>query len=180
MSRSSRPVFFITLTLALVFHLGAAIDARAHGSGWSQESAFSVLISFYYADQTPMAYSEVQIFSQSDPKIPYQKGRSDRNGFFSFKPDAPGIWSFSAADGQGHLSQGEIEVTADQFSGITSATSGQPTSAAPTSTEAQLAKGGASAEGPDPLKIVLGLSLIANLTFIVWRRKALGGKEKTA
>ncbi|MDR1921624.1 MAG: hypothetical protein LBS31_07785, partial [Candidatus Adiutrix sp.] len=98
MSSLSRPT--LALALAAALHFGAAAEARAHGSGWSQERAFSVVLSFYYADQTPMAYSEVQIFSPAEARIPHQKGRSDRNGLFVFKPDVPGMWSFSAADGQ--------------------------------------------------------------------------------
>ncbi|MDR1921671.1 MAG: hypothetical protein LBS31_08025 [Candidatus Adiutrix sp.] len=179
MNRYSRPM--LALTLAAVVHLGAAAEVWAHGSGWSQESAFSVVLSFYYADQTPMAYSEVQIFSPAEAGIPHQKGRSDRNGFFVFKPDVPGIWSFSAADGQGHLSQGEVEVAADQLNPENvsappgAAVSSRSDLARP---EVPLARGGASAEGPDPLKIALGLSLIANLAFIVLWRKALGKNKR--
>lgn len=177
MCRSLKPVIFL-FALVLTAQLNMTPSAWAHGSGWSQGKAFSVVLSFYYADQTPMAYSEVQIFSPTETKIPHQKGRSDRNGFFVFRPDAPGAWTFSAADGQGHLSQGEIEVTAGQLN-PDAGSSGAAPAASPEAAqpEPQLAKGGASAEGPDPLKIILGISLIVNLGLIFMWRKALRSKE---
>ncbi len=149
------------LALIVVVGIGTAGKAFAHGSGWSQESSFAVVVSLHYADQTPMLYCEVRIFSPADPKIPYQKGRSDRNGFFSFKPDSPGLWSFSASDAEGHQSAGEVEVTAEQLR-MDSA----PENAPP-------AKGGAPADGADPIKIALGLSVIANLGLFFSRKRKL-------
>ena len=172
------PAFWLALALAVSAQLIPASGCWAHGSGWSQEDALSVVLSFYYADQTPMAYSEIQIFSPADDKIPYQKGRSDRNGFFAFKPDAPGVWSFSAADGQGHLSRGEVAITAGQLAGRPAAPGDSPSAQA--RPQSSLAKGGASAEGLDPLKIILGLSLISNLALIFLWRKASGGNKPAA
>ncbi len=106
-----------------------------------------------------MLYCEVQVFSPADPKIPYQKGRSDRNGFFSFKPDRPGLWSFSASDAEGHQSTGEVEITDEQLR------------MASVPGEAPPAKGGASADGVDPIKVALGLSVIANLGLFFSRRR---------
>ncbi len=154
-----RPLFSAVL-LAVAVYAGAAGKAFAHGSGWNQENSFAVVLSLYYADQTPMLYCDVQIFSPADPKIPYQKGRSDRNGFFSFKPDSPGVWSFSASDAEGHRSTGEVEVTAEQLRRAS-----VPGDAPP------LAKGGASADGVDPIKVALGLSIIANLGLLFFRRR---------
>lgn len=159
MRRLVRPLLLAAFALTTLLGLGTG-QARAHGSGWSQESLFAVVLSFYYADQTPIPYAEVEIFSPADSKIPYQKGRSDKNGFFAFRPDAAGLWSFSAADGQGHLSRGEVEVTAEQLNHAPIAT--------------PLAQGGASADGVDPLKIILGLSLLANLALFFLRKRKKG------
>ena len=173
MKCSFRQIFLLVAGLASILYMGSGEKLWAHGSGWSQERAFTVLLSFYYADQMPMAYSEVQIFSPADANIPYQKGRSDQNGFFAFKPDQPGVWSFSANDGQGHLSPGEVQISAGQLNqNLGSDESGQNQSELP------LARGGASAEGPEPLKIILGLSLIANLALIfLWRKKPGNNKH---
>ena len=157
-----RQLFFAAPALAALtaaVHIGTAGKAFAHGSGWSQENSFAVVLSLYYADQTPMLYCEVQVFSPADPKIPYQKGRSDRNGFFSFKPDRPGLWSFSASDAEGHQSTGEVEITDEQLR-----MASVPEKAPP-------AKGGASADGVDPIKVALGLSVIANLGLFFSRRR---------
>lgn len=156
------PIFKLMAGLASLFWLFQGVwvnQALAHGTGWSQTAGFSVNLSFYYSDQTPMAYSEVQIFSPADAQIPHQKARADKNGYFSFCPDSPGIWKFAASDGQGHLSAGEIAVSDERLSGA----------AEPASPAGGLAGGGSVAGGPDPLSIILGLSLLANLA--LWRMR---------
>ncbi len=150
----------LVLLIAAVY-AGIAGRAFAHGAGWNQENAFAVVLSLHYADQTPMLYCEVQVFSPADPKIAYQKGRSDRNGGFAFKPNRPGLWLFTASDSEGHKSTGEVEVSAAQLSAASASTAG----------DAPLASGGVPAEGGDPVRIVLGISIIANLCLLFLRKR---------
>ena len=162
------PIFKLMAAVASLFWLFQGVlvnQALAHGTGWSQTGAFSVNLFFYYSDQTPMAYSEVQIFWPADAQFPYQKARADKHGYFLFRPDSPGIWKFAASDGQGHLSAGEIAVSAEQLSGP----------AEPASPAGGLAGGASLASGHGPLNIILGLSLLANLALWgMWAGRRFG------
>ncbi|HEY6100135.1 MAG TPA: hypothetical protein VIW03_11930 [Anaeromyxobacter sp.] len=55
-----------------------------------------------YAGAEPLAYAEYQVFSPGDPKLPWQKGRTDRDGWLSFVPAEEGTWRVQVADGSGH------------------------------------------------------------------------------
>lgn len=50
-----------------------------------------ISVRVFYAEDEPASYSRYEIFGPAD-KIPYQKGRTDRNGFVSFLPDRKGKW----------------------------------------------------------------------------------------
>ncbi|MDR1111735.1 MAG: hypothetical protein LBP92_13835 [Deltaproteobacteria bacterium] len=148
------------LVLAL---LQATPEALAHGVVWRERAPDgTVALGFLYSDQTPMAYSRVELFSPLDAQVPFQSGVTDRNGGFAFIPDAPGTWSFGASDGQGHLASGQIEVLLP----------GSPAS----SLEAKgLAPGGQAGAGWE--RIALGLSAILNLALVALALR--GGPGKT-
>ncbi len=61
----------------------------------------SYLVTAQYDDGEPMSYSEMEIKS-SDSQLPFQKGRTDRQGCVMFKPDGPGNWQVVVNDGRGH------------------------------------------------------------------------------
>lgn len=152
------PVLLL-LTLSVVF--ASPERGLAHGVGWQSESVFSVAICFMYDDGEPMAYGSVKVFSPANDSVQHQGGRSDRNGVFSFCPDAPGIWKFSGDDGQGHVARGEIAVTEADLAG----------GAAPRA----VVQGGA--QKPNMFQIFLGLSILGNIAlaamwFQAWKRSA--------
>jgi nickel transport protein len=62
----------------------------------------AVAVRARYAGAEPLAYAEYQVFSPADPKIPWQKGRTDREGWLSFVPSQAGTWRVQVADGAGH------------------------------------------------------------------------------
>lgn len=62
----------------------------------------AVAVRARYAGQDPMAYAEYQIFAPSDAKLPWVKGRTDRDGWLAFVPSQPGTWRVQVADGSGH------------------------------------------------------------------------------
>ncbi len=49
-----------------------------------------------------MAYAAVEI-TAPDAEIPFQTGRTDRNGSFCFHPDAAGRWKITIKDADGHF-----------------------------------------------------------------------------
>lgn len=136
------------LCVALAFMLPAWTQpAWAHGMGWQTDGSFAVAVSFRYDDGEPMAFGSVLIYSPATDEYEYQAGRSDENGYFSFRPNAPGIWKFVGDDGQGHVTRGEIHVAPEDLSGAAEA---RP-----------VARGGA--QKPGAFQILLGLSLFANI-----------------
>lgn len=54
-----------------------------------------------YDDGKPMQYAAVEV-THADEKLPFQTGRTDRNGCFVFLPDKPGDWQVVVNDGMGH------------------------------------------------------------------------------
>ena len=87
----------LLFTLCLVPNL-----AHAHEVLHSIERGKAIAVKAYFADGEALAYTEYQVFSPNDAKIPYQKGRTDRSGYLAFVPDAPGRWRVKITDGTGH------------------------------------------------------------------------------
>jgi nickel transport protein len=87
-----------TLALALLAPAAAAAHEVTHEVVYGK----AVAVRARYAGAEPLAYAEYQVFSPADPKIPWQKGRTDRDGWLAFVPAQPGTWRVQVADGTGH------------------------------------------------------------------------------
>lgn len=85
---------------------------RAHGVDGAIERAEGFCVTSRYDDGEPMSYAAVEI-KAPDSKIGFQNGRTDRNGRFMFKPDAPGRWQTIVQDGMGHRLAFDVEVGED-------------------------------------------------------------------
>ena len=70
----------------------AAAPALAHETLHEVERGKAIAVKAYFADGEVLAYTAYEVYSPADPKIPYQKGRTDRSGWLAFVPDAPGKW----------------------------------------------------------------------------------------
>jgi len=95
--------------LVLALCLAPAI-AQAHEVLHSIERGKAIAVKAYFADGEALAYTEYQVFSPVDPKIPYQKGRTDRAGYVAFVPDTPGKWRVKLADSTGHGLDLEVDI----------------------------------------------------------------------
>lgn len=134
----------------------APAAARGHEVLHQIERSRAVAVRAYFADGEVLAYTQYEIYSPADPKIPYQKGRTDRSGWLSFVPDAPGKWRVKVIDDTGHGL--DLEVDADAASTATAS----PGTRAPASPTAFV------------LRPLVGLGVIAavfGLLFTVYRRK---------
>lgn len=179
-----------TLVLTLT---GAALLASAalpsllaaHGVAWRQApSDRTCTIGFMYSDQTPMAYSEVKVYSPDNSELEYQNSRTDANGWFAFVPNVPGEWSFASNDGMGHLSSGKLEVVFESPAARAEpASDGTPADAAaeapaPAAAEAPAMASGGSAE-PTVVRAGFGISVILNFLFIaLWLKRGPKGDKK--
>ena len=98
MSRGSR----LTLVgLVALVALGAG-PARAHETLHEVARGKAIAVKAYFADGEVLAYTAYEVYSPADPKIPWQKGRTDRGGWLAFVPDAPGSWRVKVIEETGH------------------------------------------------------------------------------
>jgi len=77
------------------------------GQGWAHgvrgviDPRQAACILAEYDDGEPMSYARVEIMAPGS-KLPFQSGRTDRNGRFCFLPDVPGNWQLDTSDAMGH------------------------------------------------------------------------------
>lgn len=90
---------------------------QAHSLGVGVEIAEqTVIVRCRYADGV-FPDADAWVYSPDEPDSPFQSGRTDRDGVFSFVPNAAGAWRVIVDDGMGHHK--EIEVTVDDSMPIT-------------------------------------------------------------
>lgn len=150
MSRHRAQLFITRLgfTLGLVL---LASQGQAHGVRGETHTNETICATATYDDGEPMSYEGVEI-SAPDSELPFQSGRTDRNGLFCFKPDSPGDWQLIISDEMGH--QIRLKTTVNQDMAL-------PQSKA---THEHNAQSTGKAEG-----VVTGLALIFGLSgFLAW------------
>jgi nickel transport protein len=94
-----------------LFLLLSTAAAQAHSVEYQLENR-GVSARFFFLPNDPANYSPYEIFGPGDD-IPYQKGRTDKNGVVSFLPDRPGKWRVKVAaesEHGGHAASVEIDV----------------------------------------------------------------------
>lgn len=92
---------FITLLCVTMCLSAIAENVWSHGVLGRIGSGKGVLVEAEYDDGEPMTYASIEIFDSED-NLPFQSGRTDRNGRFLFYPDKLGDWKVVVADGMGH------------------------------------------------------------------------------
>ncbi len=92
--------FFIVLILTLF--VGGKGYLWGHSVAYRVEKG-GVTITVWYEGikPVPMKGAFVRVFAPGEG-TEFQKGRTDRNGRFSFYPDRPGRWQVVINDGSGH------------------------------------------------------------------------------
>jgi nickel transport protein len=101
-----RRLIFITLLSLL-----AVAGARAHSVEYQVENR-GISTRFFFLPNDPAGYSQYEIFGPRD-SVPYQKGRTDKNGVVSFLPDRPGKWTIkmiAESEHGGHAASVDIDV----------------------------------------------------------------------
>lgn len=99
-----RVLFAVTICLAPGL-------AHAHEVLHVVERGKAIAVKTYFVDGEVLAYTEYQVFSPADPKIPHQKGRTDRAGYLAFVPDTPGKWRVKVTDATGHGLDLEVDAS---------------------------------------------------------------------
>lgn len=131
------------------------LAASAHEVLRDVERGRAIAVKAYFADGEALAYAQCEVFSPADPKIPHQKGRTDRNGWVAFVPDAPGKWRVKVVDATGHGLDAQVDVDLAAAS-------------APSGSGTRVASGAAFV-----LRPLLGLAVIGAVfaTLVFFRRK---------
>lgn len=96
----------IATIIALIFIFPTSV--YAHGV-MGKVGKGGIVVTAQYDTGEPMSYAKVEI-SAPDSKLPFQSGRTDRNGRFCFLPDTPGTWKVVVDDEIGHRLELEIPV----------------------------------------------------------------------
>ena len=94
----------IAAIIVLIFIFPSSL--HAHGVRGKVGKGGIVIIAEYDTGE-PMSYAKVEI-SAPNSKLPFQSGRTDRNGRFCFFPDTPGTWKVVVNDEIGHRLELEI------------------------------------------------------------------------
>jgi nickel transport protein len=97
--------------LPLLFLLLPAM-AAAHGVRTSVTGSPAAVVTVTHDDGTPLAFENVMILGPGDD-APYQTGRTDRHGRFSFVPDRAGAWRIRVTSADGHGDETTVTVTDD-------------------------------------------------------------------
>ncbi len=97
------------MLLLLLIYSGA----EAHSVHYQVENK-GISVRVFYSEDDPASYSAYEIFGPED-KIPYQKGRTDKNGFVSFLPNRKGKWIINVYGESEHSMHGaRIEVNVNE------------------------------------------------------------------
>jgi nickel transport protein len=108
-STMKRLVWTLGFVMALVG--GVYTPAFAHEVLHTVDRHHAIAVKAYFVDGEVLAYVPYDLYSPADPKIPYQKGRTDRGGYVAFVPDTPGKWRIKITDDTGHGLNVEIDAT---------------------------------------------------------------------
>lgn len=88
--------------IIILYMIGAATgSAWAHGVRGVITSENAMHVTAAYDDGEPMSYAQVEIRRDGE-KLPFQTGRTDRNGRFAFLLDKAGTWTIIVSDEMGH------------------------------------------------------------------------------
>ena len=68
-----------------------------------------VSINAYYSRTSPVANAGINIYAPGE-KQPYQRGRTDKQGYFAFLPSSEGDWIFEIDDQHGHRDKVTISI----------------------------------------------------------------------
>ena len=145
----------------------------------------AVVMQFAYSTGEVPAYANVEVYGPTDAGMEFQNGRTDAQGRFAFVPNAPGQWRVIMADNMGHRVEHAVDVSPAQGSaqgatreGAQETAQGIAQGAAP-NTDKPATTGATPGVGEFsvPLRVLLGLSLLANMALgaaVLRRRKNQG------
>ncbi|TVR68848.1 MAG: hypothetical protein EA408_13105 [Marinilabiliales bacterium] len=165
------------MIIAAFFALGAT--AAAHSINFEvTRHAPAVSVNAYFTRTSPLAGASIVVYAPGQDQ-PYQTGRTDRQGYFSFIPSVAGDWVFEIDDGRGHRDRLEISVGESFISGVyeeeAAADEQEEVPAGPVVETEVVSPAGI----PMFYRIIFGLALIFGITGIFYGIRARQSASKT-
>ncbi len=160
---------FLCSVMLLVF----SANTMAHAIRFEVEKHYpAVTVHAYFTKTSPLVDAYVEVFSPGNEEA-FQKGHTDKHGFFTFRPDENGNWKVSVDDGMGHFDRVTVEVSDKFFMNEESIKAEEPAKAEETKIVSDdKPEEVKQAEIPLIYRIIFGLSLIFGLTGIIYGIKA--------
>ncbi len=94
----SRAALILAAAVAVLAPSAARPHEVVHQIEWNRAAALRAS----FANGEVLAYAQYEVYSPADPKIPHQKGRTDRDGWLAFVPTTHGTWRVKVFDDAGH------------------------------------------------------------------------------
>ncbi len=166
------------MVIVALFVLGPL--ASAHSIQFEiKKHAPVVSVKAFFSQTSPLANASVNIYAPGEDQ-PYQRGQTDRRGFFAFVPSVAGDWVLEIDDEHGHRHKANISIDENFKKGITAGEEspeheGDETAAAPAVEEETVSPAGI----PLFYKVIFGLALIFGITGIYYGVRAKQSPEKT-
>lgn len=98
-------------TAAVPLLLILPLAARAHEVLLQVERGRSIAARAVETDGDPLGGAEYQVWSPAQPGSPWTVGRTDRQGWLAFVPDAPGKWRVKVFEAGGHGLDTTVDVS---------------------------------------------------------------------
>jgi nickel transport protein len=100
----------IVVTLLLWVH-----DLYAHTVNYDVQQKSVAAIKVFYTAEDPASYAGFEVYAPDGGELPYQIGRTDKNGFVSFIPNQQGTWRVKVLGESTHGYHGvTVEVKVDK------------------------------------------------------------------
>ncbi len=166
---------FLCSVLLLVF----SVNTMAHAIRFEVEKHYpAVTLHAYFTKTAPLVNASVEIFAPGDEKT-YQKGSTDKHGFFTFRPDESGSWEVTVDDEMGHFDRITVNVSDkffkdDELIIEEEKIAGEETTKVTEDKPEEVKQ----SEIPMTYRIIFGLSLIFGLTGIIYGIKAKQSLKK--
>ena len=99
------------IILGMIVFFSFNPESLAHGINFetSQEPPV-VTVKAFFSRTAPLVNAVVDIYAPDDDQ-PYQRGRTDKAGYFAFMPDRTGEWTMRVDDERGHVDRVAISVS---------------------------------------------------------------------
>jgi nickel transport protein len=107
-----------TLTFLTILIISGFSTLQAHDITFDIfKSRPAVVIRACYSGAEPVSWASIAVYAPSEAKTFYQNGRTDKDGYFAFVPDAPGKWTVRIDDELGHKKNAVVAVSPDFLKG---------------------------------------------------------------